>query len=344
MSARSWLRAAIVLGVLWLGWRLRTITVPLLLAYLLSLMLMPLQVRLRRQLGSGGAAVVCMLLLSLIPIALVAPAVFEFDSLQALLPTGDDTSAWVQNLYGKILALQEKLPQEVREHFQITEEDLQKYQGQLMDAVGSATGAILGFVGGLFAVLSALVLLPLFVFFLLRGAPWLPAIRAELPPDWHPRFDRVAPRIQKILRDYCRSRLVVAGLKGAVYFLSLLLFGVPGAYTMGLVAGAASLVPFLGPLVGVVLVAGVCFADMGGAGLVLAFSTWALGELLEGYVFLPYVVGRELGMSDFTVLLAVFCGGALMGPFGILVAVPAVAVGRVLYDEFVRPVMGTGSS
>lgn len=326
---------------LWLGWKLRAVTVPLLAAYLLSLMLMPLQVRLQRKLGRGLAAIVCLLSVLLFVAALCVPCIYEFDALSKLLPSSADTNAWVNNLYQKILDLRAKLPESLQERVQITEADLQKYQGEILDAVASAGTTVVGFLGGIFSLLSALLLLPLFAFFLLRGAPWLPAIRAELPPDWHPRWDRVAPRIQRILRDYCRSRLLVALLKGAVYFLSLLLFGVPGAYTLGLMAGAASLLPFLGPLVAVIFVALVSFADMGVAGLGVAFGTWALGELLEGYVFLPYVVGRHLDMSDFTVLLALFCGGALMGMFGILIAIPAVAVGRVLYDEFVRPVMGT---
>ena len=71
----------------------------------------------------------------------------------------------------------------------------------------------------------------------------------------------------------------------------------------------------------------------------MALSDYGVTETIEGYVLLPRLVGRELGMSDFLVILAVMGGGALMGFFGLLIAIPVVAIGIVLYDEFLRPLM-----
>jgi predicted PurR-regulated permease PerM len=104
------------------------------------------------------------------------------------------------------------------------------------------------------------------------------------------------------------------------------------------------LLPVLGPLIGFFLLAVVGFADggiTGGgfAGLLTASFIYATLEVLEGYVLIPRMVGRGLGLSDFAVIVTVLAGGALMGIFGLVIAVPMVAVGRVLYAEFVRPWM-----
>ena len=100
----------------------------------------------------------------------------------------------------------------------------------------------------------------------------------------------------------------------------------------------------IGPIAAWVAVAGVGLVDGGATGGGLAGLLLATGlslglEALEGYVLLPRIVGRELGLSDFAVVLAMLGGGILFGFLGVLVAVPLVAVAKVLYAEYLRPVM-----
>lgn len=202
------------------------------------------------------------------------------------------------------------------------------------------------FFGGVFGILSITVLIPVFVFFLLLGVPWVPRVRAEIPPDWHPQFDRIVPRIQDILRLYVSSRLQVAFWKGMLGFLFLMLLGFPGSFALGLLIGVFSLIPVLGPIVALLPLALVAFVDGGYTGghilgVLVALSLYGMLELFEGYVLLPRIVGRKLAMSDFAVILAAMCGGALMGIFGLVIAIPALAVFKVLYDEFVRPILKT---
>ncbi|HEX9793741.1 MAG TPA: AI-2E family transporter, partial [Planctomycetota bacterium] len=160
--------------------------------------------------------------------------------------------------------------------------------------------------------------------------------------------DRVLPRVQEILSRYFQSRLLVASAKGLTFLLLLaagrLFLDLPGVYTLALLGGVLSLIPVIGPLIAFLALAGVCFVTEGLTGLLFAGGVYAIGETLEGYVFLPRLVGKGIGMGDLAILLAVFCGGTLFGMFGILIAVPAVAVSKVLYHEFLRPVMGVDTT
>ena len=337
MNRRTSIRALVVFGTLLLGWLLRAVTAPLLAAYLLMLILSPLSSKFQPRIGSNGAAFACLGLLFIVPVLLLLPALPQFETLAGLVPGAD--SALFASLESQLRAASSDLPASLRESL-----DLSSSLEQLSHKMGDFRHSLQNFLGGAFGILTAFFLVPIFFFFLLRGGPWPPRIRKELPKDWHVRYDRILPRIEAILSTYVVARVGVAFWKGLIVFLLLLAFGFPAPYALGLMAGAFSLLPVLGPLLAFLAIALVGVADggiTGGglAGLGAASALYLLTELLEAYVLIPRLVGRDLGLSDFAVILAVLCGGALAGVFGLLLAVPAVAVGLVLYDEFVRPFM-----
>ncbi|MBC8406433.1 MAG: AI-2E family transporter [Planctomycetes bacterium] len=361
MSRLNLMRLAIVAGAFVLSWMLRTVTVPLLAAYLLMLICLPWRQRMKRKLGGTFASVLSMLFLLAGPMVLFLPAFAEADTLAAMLPDQDKAGAWTERYIMPLLDFaegeeearrtgteqppvadgEEQSATSLREFFgKIQEsETLKGFGGYIASFLASIGGTLVAFLGGTFGILSAVFLLPIFLFYLLEGAPWLPRIRAELPKSWWQSFDRTLPKIQNLLRVYCRARLLVALIKGAIAWVILLLFGVPAAYTLGLMVAVFSLLPVIGALVSTCAMLIICLVTYGWLGVVLAIVVYAVTEVVEGYVLLPRLVGRELGMSDFLVILAVLGGGALMGFFGLLIAIPAVAIGMVLYGEFLRPLM-----
>ncbi len=346
MTGRSWVRLAVGAAVLWLGWLLRSITVPLLASYLLCLLLVPLKTRLQPRLGATGAIIVCLSLLLVVPLVLALPTALEFDDFVALLPTQERAEGWAQELQARLDELRAELPEEVAGLLDFREDRVREWSAALGKRLTGLGSSLAAFLGGFFGILSTLLLLPVFTFFLLQGAPWEPRARAELPPEWRASYDRVVPRILEIMRRYARARVLVALFKGLVWFALLLIGGVPGAYTLALLAGVLSLLPVFGPLLAFAGLALVSFADptSGVGGLVYCVVAYGVAEAFEGYVLMPRLVGRGLGLGDFAVILAVMAGGVLGGIFGMLVAIPLVAIGLVLYDEFLRPVMGTAEA
>ena len=345
MNLNTAIRLTIVAGVSWLVWLARPVTAPLLGAYLLMLVFYPLHRRWRIRLGSSVSALACVTLLVLVPPMLMLPALFDFQILLGKVPI-DDLSGLSQQIQERFLALREDMPTWLQQRLDPSQLDPEHAIGLARDQISRAGQGLVGFFGGIFGIVAGFLLLPIFLYFLLEGGPWLARVRAELPSAWYPSFDRILPKIEKILSLYLVSRTKVAMVKGILAGGILLLLGFPGAYSLGLALGALSLLPVLGPLIGFFLLALVGFADggiTGGgfAGLITATVLYTGLELLEGYVLLPRMVGRGLGLSDFAVILTVLCGGALLGIFGLVIAVPMVAVGRVLYAEFLRPVMRT---
>ena len=346
MSARAALRLAVVAAAALLIWLLRPVTVPLFAAYLLALALLPLHRRMRRRIGNAAAAIACTLLALAAPVLLFLPAGRDVGMLTSWIADADVDAlrAWFADAYS---ALRARLPASWAARlgdFGLTEEQIAEHAGGAAQAAVGVGRWFAGFVGGLFGIVSFVALLPIFLYYLLEGAPWPARLRGELPKAWHPRYDRLLPRIEEILCSYTRARLIVALVKGALAWAILALAGFPGAYTLALLLGLFSILPVIGPIAAWVAVAGVGLVDGGatggGLGGLLLATGLSLGlEALEGYVLLPRIVGRELGLSDFAVVLAMLGGGILFGFLGVLVAVPLVAVAKVLYAEYLRPVM-----
>ena len=135
------------------------------------------------------------------------------------------------------------------------------------------------------------------------------------------------------LKTWVRGYLWIIIIETAIYITVFLLLGVPYAVPLGMVAGLTVLLPFLGPLVSVVLTIGVCVvtghADLTLLGLVGA--TYVTMNMIVEQLFLyPAFVGEALGLNILETLIVVLLGGLFAGLAGMIFAVPVASVLKFL--------------
>jgi predicted PurR-regulated permease PerM len=138
---------------------------------------------------------------------------------------------------------------------------------------------------------------------------------------------RLARESDQVLGAFVRGQLLVMLGLGVIYGVGLTLIGLSVGPLIGMLAGLLSFVPYLGFIIGLVasLVAAlVQFGDWVHIGLVLV--VFAIGQLMEGYVLVPRLVGTKIGLHPVAVIFAVLAGGHLFGFLGVLLALPAAAV------------------
>ncbi len=114
---------------------------------------------------------------------------------------------------------------------------------------------------------------------------------------------------------------------GAIYAIGLSVVGINVGPLIGLIAGLISFVPYLGSITGILMgliAALVQYGDWLHLGLVVA--VFVVGQLLEGYVLVPRLVGDRIGLHPLAVIFAVLAGGELFGFLGVLLALPTAAV------------------
>ncbi len=212
--------------------------------------------------------------------------------------------------------------------------------------VGSLAGQLMTHVGRsgqmLMAWLTYLLLIPVVTFYLLRD--WnhlMAAIRDLLPKPIEPTVVKLASDIDAVLAEFLRGQLTVMLALAVIYTTGLWIVGLDLAFFIGLLAGVVSFVPYLGVIVGLVVAGFAAFLQFQDVVHILAVAgVFGVGQLLEGMVLSPLLVGDRIGLHPVAVIFAVMAGGQLFGFFGVLLALPVAAVIVVLLrhsrDEYLQ--------
>jgi predicted PurR-regulated permease PerM len=187
------------------------------------------------------------------------------------------------------------------------------------------------------------VLLPIYAWYLLFELERIHGgIRKYVPAPEKERVTRIARQIGSVLTVFFRGRLTVCLVKGLLLTAGLLLVGAPYAVFLGMASGFAALIPFVGAFFGYGFTFLVALttpdADFWTTfGLVSV--VFGVVEAVEGYVLVPRILGDSMGLHPLFVFVSVFIGGATMGMFGFLLALPLAAAGLILVRELVVPAM-----
>jgi len=138
-------------------------------------------------------------------------------------------------------------------------------------------------------------------------------------------------RIDEALAEYARAQLILSGLSALCYTISMAVLGFPYPLALGLVGGALELVPMIGWIIAAA-------AILASGWLAHAPWPWMAAVILvwrgvQNFVNSPRVMGSHLKMEPVTVLFALLVGGQLGGAPGVILAIPTVAVLRIISDE-----------
>jgi predicted PurR-regulated permease PerM len=215
--------------------------------------------------------------------------------------------------------------------------------GREGDVAAQGAGVLSHWFGSAVGLVSMLVLLPIYAWYLLFELDRIHAgVRKYVPAPEQERVARIAQRIGEVLTVFFRGRLTVCLIKGVMLTVGLWLVGAPYAVFLGMASGFAALIPFVGAFLGYAFTYLVALTSPGAEFLVtfgLISVVFAIAEVLEGYFLVPRILGDSLGLHPLFVFVAVFIGGATMGMFGFLLAVPLAASGLILVRELVVPAM-----
>lgn len=198
-------------------------------------------------------------------------------------------------------------------------------------AGGWVWGSITGFVNTLFFVIN-LVIIPVAMFYLLRDFDDIVAkLGTLIPPRFYEKTTEVVKEIDDVLSQFVRGQLMVATLMAIMYSVGLYWCGTPLSLLIGIMAGYANLVPYLGIVVGFLPAVILTFLQMQDwVPLIGVVAVFGVVQAIEGILITPRVVGDKVGLHPVIVMLAVLIGAELFGLLGILLAVPVAAILNVL--------------
>jgi predicted PurR-regulated permease PerM len=326
--------AAIIAGtclILFLFQKILWLVVPFVLALIIYYALLPLKLRLL--LGGmshddaagwvSGGAFVLLLLIGLLGFPkLLAEAVTWQDSVMRYLDGG------IQFLYFSIIQLEKRF--EMLAQAKASAEVAR----QVADFSAHFAEKYIPAIAMTIAAWSpSLLLAPFLAFFMLRdGWRFRKFLVRAVPNAYFERALFLMDQVDSTARLYFIGLIKLTLLDTFCLAVGLWLIGVSGALLLGLMTAVLAWVPYIGSVLGCLLVVLVVATDFpGNPGVAYAaIGLFVFVRLLDDFVFMPLTIGKSLNMHPLLTVLMIFVGGAVAGVPGLMLVLPVLGVAMVL--------------
>jgi predicted PurR-regulated permease PerM len=197
------------------------------------------------------------------------------------------------------------------------------------DAVNVVIATLWGFVGGIFGIVSILLL----TFYMLVDSDRVFALFVRLfSRRDRNRVSEISELVAVKISAWLGGQMLLGLIIGTMSAIGFFFMGVPYFFVLAVIAGVGEMIPMVGPLLSAIPAVLVALTVSPGLALGVAGFCWAL-QLLENNVLVPKVMGETVGLSAVTVIASLIIGSELLGFVGALLAVPTAAIIQVLFEE-----------
>ncbi len=186
--------------------------------------------------------------------------------------------------------------------------------------------------------LSYALLIPIVTFYLLRDWDILITKISQLIPRKHISvITKLSYECNAVLAEFFRGQLIVISVQSVFYSSALWFIGLEFSLLIGLIAGIVSFIPYLGVLVGIVIASIAAFLQFHEIlPVIYVFIVFGAGQILEGMILTPLLIGERIGLHPIAVIFAVMAGAQLLGLFGMIIALPVAAIILVLLKYYYK--------
>lgn len=327
-------------GLGWLLWRTWHGLTPFLIALVLAFVLMPLVDTLNRFLPRAVAIILVYFLVigagAAFVLYLLPIIVEQSKNLINNTPRyAEETQAWLNQTTKE---MEQSLPKDFQQPFQETINSFSTNATNFVrDAlVGFATGLV-GVVFSTFQILIGILLVPFWLFFVLKDkARGMRTFYRLLPVKLREDAYRLVHIIVDGLNEYIRGQLLVAASVGVLVTIGLLLlnFDASTAIFLGFIAGMFEMLPILGPILGAIpaIIVALFTGSFGNIDLALkVLILFVVIQQVEGNILIPKIAGDSTKLHPAIVMVVIIMGGEVGGLAGAIVAVPLTALIRDVY-------------
>lgn len=322
---------------LWIWNVLKPVVIAFVIAYLLDSIVKFFNRKLKAKRGSSILLTYLFLLgIIVLLISIIIPTIVEnFNAVVSfLLDDNIDINKMVNDLKANT---DSKIIKQIADFVQNSSSD---FQGKLIEIITSVTTYIVKSVAGIginfFSIITSLIIS---IYMLIEKEDLLARIKrltyAYFTKLRANRIFYVSDMANNIFKRYLNGKILDAFIVGIVTVTLFTIFKVPYAPLMGSLIGAFNMIPYFGPIIGLVPVVIVSFfVDPSKA--LTALIIVIVVQQIDGNYLDPKIVSNNVGVSPFWVIAAVTVGGAALGPVGMIIGVPTVVLIKTLIEEDVK--------
>ncbi|PCJ18383.1 MAG: hypothetical protein COB02_10830 [Candidatus Cloacimonadota bacterium] len=350
----------LIIFILSFSFLLWGIVAPFFIAFILAYLLNPLvlfwQKRIKK-LGRMSAVVIVFSKFFLLGTLFIVPFMLQLSSNVISMSNelaNIDYKPILQKARKKIVGLKNMtIPEPLKKYVDDAFLDADQYQDkveQVLINVNKGVGKIIKVIASAFVKIFSttfqttmdLVLIPVYLFYFLLDFPSIyPLIMRLVPAGYRDWVDAFMCETDETLKKFIKGQFLLAIIFGVLMSVGLWIIGIKFFLVIGPISGFANLIPYLGSIIGLtpaLLLAIYQGALSGGLIGVLimvikVIALIAVIQTLDGFIFQPKIIGDELELHPLLIMGSLIIGGELLGVYGMIFAVPFVAVAKVLVLE-----------
>ncbi|MFZ9881537.1 MAG: AI-2E family transporter [Phycisphaerales bacterium] len=220
-------------------------------------------------------------------------------------------------------------------------------RGTLFGLLGAGADRVWNFALAVLQLGLVAFLIPFYFYYFSVHWPSIKGFFAEMVPDEsREKVFEIAADMDRAVAGFVRGRIVICTLMGVMFALGWQLCGVPYGIALGLLTGAFSIVPYLGGI-GLPFAVGLLMADQFALEPADRMPIWAMltwptvvflvVQTIEGYVLTPIIAGKATNLDPVTIVVAILAGGSVAGVYGMLLAIPIAACGKIAAKRLLLP-------
>ena len=208
-------------------------------------------------------------------------------------------------------------------------------QNEINELLSSLTKQLIAFAADLVSVISTVVIIPFVTFFLLKdGREMKKLLISYIPNRYFEMSLNVLHKMDMQLGGYLRGQFIEAVVVGSLSILALWILGVKYFILIGIFAGLANFIPYVGPVAGAIPAIAVAITNGADSNLIIyIIVSFIIIQLIDNTVMQPLVLSKSVNLHPLIIVLAILIGGKFFGILGMFLAVPAAGCLKVTSSE-----------
>ncbi|HCJ57310.1 AI-2E family transporter [Lutispora sp.] len=240
----------------------------------------------------------------------------------------------LKNLYKKFQDgyINSDLPQGLKD---IIDDNMLLVQNMILSFLQNAADSIINF----FSKAFNFIIVPVLTFYMLKDSEYFKnQLILILPKSKRNKVLQLFKDIDNVFGKYIRGQIFISSVVGVLTTIALVLIRVKYSLTLGIFASISNIIPYFGPIIGMIPTIVFAFLDSPTKALYAA-GAYLLVQQIESGIITPKVIGESVGIHPIYVIMALLVGGKIFGVTGLIIAVPVAAVIKLCMRHFLKNII-----
>ena len=254
-----------------------------------------------------------------------------------------DFFSHIPSYFEQVIHAYNNLPQDSIFKSQIVQDEIHNLQNidikQYLN-VEEIFGYIINAIGAIFSIVDIFIAIIVSIYILVDRRKILTFFKklagAIFKERTYKNLDKYFNNSNEIFFKFVASQFLDAIVVGILVSIAMTIMGVKYAPLLGFFIGLFNMIPYVGAIIATVIAAIITLITGGLSQTIWMLIVVIILQQIDANIINPRIVGKSLKISPLLVLFAVTFGGAYFGILGMFLAVPVIAVIKILLDDFIK--------